>query len=52
MTAIPPPPLPRKGAIERLRLWPQSLLWRTFLLLAVLMNVEHRFSKFTISAYK
>lgn len=40
MTTIPPSPFPRKGAIERLRLWPQSLLWRTFLLLAVLMLIS------------
>ncbi len=37
MTAIPPPPFPRKGATDRMRLWPLSLLWRTFLLLALLM---------------
>ena len=37
MTAIPPSPFPGKGALVRRRPWPQSLLWRTFLLLTVLM---------------
>ena len=37
MTAIPPSPFPGKGALVRRRPWPQSLLWRTFLLLTMLM---------------
>jgi len=37
MTTIPPSPFPWKGATDRLRPWPQTLLWRTFLLVALLM---------------
>ena len=40
MTAIPPSPFPRKGATDRMRLLPQSLLWRTFLLVALLMMIS------------